>query len=395
MKSKICVYTCITGNYDNLNEIKNSEDNIDYYCFTNNKSLKSKTWKVIQIDNGELDNRLLARKIKILGHSIINDNYDIAVWTDADVIWETPISDFVNTYFKNTNFAIFKHHARNTINEEAIACLLVRKDSKENIIKTLNFYNTIKYPDNNGLCESTVFIKNPKDQQVIETTKIWYDMVKEYSPRDQLSFNYAIWKTGLKVKYINLNVWGNPWFSTALHNPEPKIDSCHVYYGNSNEDFDIHKYYIYEYHKKNQNYSFHATIPFSTKRIEINPTNIVGIKYQDLTISPKPNHTETDGIFLSTTYNTRGMLYVYGDFKKGEKLSLSFIASSPSSTEISKILKHQHEKDSKIIQKLQFENKELSIANTELKENLHQIINSKGWQALEKIRKILPHKPKK
>ena len=78
MGNKICVYTCITGNYDNLNELKNPEKNIDYYCFTNNKNLSSKTWKVVQIKNGGLDNCRLARKIKILGHPVL-DKYDIAV----------------------------------------------------------------------------------------------------------------------------------------------------------------------------------------------------------------------------------------------------------------------------------------------------------------------------
>ena len=41
---KICVYTCITGNYDDLKEVKVKEDNIDYICFTNNKGLSSNSW---------------------------------------------------------------------------------------------------------------------------------------------------------------------------------------------------------------------------------------------------------------------------------------------------------------------------------------------------------------
>ena len=41
--NKICVYTCITGNYDNLIEINNIEEGIDYICYTNNKEIKSKT----------------------------------------------------------------------------------------------------------------------------------------------------------------------------------------------------------------------------------------------------------------------------------------------------------------------------------------------------------------
>ena len=40
-KNKICVYTCITGDYDNPKEILKLEKGIDYYCFTNNKKIKS------------------------------------------------------------------------------------------------------------------------------------------------------------------------------------------------------------------------------------------------------------------------------------------------------------------------------------------------------------------
>ena len=66
MANKICVYTCITGEYDDLKEIKNVEKNIDYYCFTNNKKIKSKTWNVVYIEDNELSNLLLARKTKIM-----------------------------------------------------------------------------------------------------------------------------------------------------------------------------------------------------------------------------------------------------------------------------------------------------------------------------------------
>ncbi len=74
MKNKICVYTCITGNYDKIKELDFKEEGIDYYFFTNNKNLTSKTWKVIYIENDGLDNIRLARKIKVLGHEILMMN---------------------------------------------------------------------------------------------------------------------------------------------------------------------------------------------------------------------------------------------------------------------------------------------------------------------------------
>ena len=93
-KEKICVYTCITGNYDNVNEIK-QEDGIDYYLFTNNKKIKSNTWKVVYIEDESLSNVVLARKIKILGHPIINDKYDIIITNPPYIPYDGYVQDIV------------------------------------------------------------------------------------------------------------------------------------------------------------------------------------------------------------------------------------------------------------------------------------------------------------
>ena len=61
LMNKICVYTCITGNYYDLKEV-NKEEGIDYFCFTNNKTISSNSWNVIYIENKELDNQRLSRK---------------------------------------------------------------------------------------------------------------------------------------------------------------------------------------------------------------------------------------------------------------------------------------------------------------------------------------------
>lgn len=50
MNERICVYTCITGDYDNLHEIV-KEDGIEYLCFTNNPKIKSSYWKMVYIED--------------------------------------------------------------------------------------------------------------------------------------------------------------------------------------------------------------------------------------------------------------------------------------------------------------------------------------------------------
>ena len=393
MSKKLCVYTCITGNYDNLHEIEHPEKNIDYYCFTNNKHLKSKTWQIIQIKDDKLDNVRLARKIKILGHPIINEKYEIAVWSDADVIWQKSISDFVQEYFKNNTLAIFKHHARDNIFDEAIACLRLRKDNKEIIQKVLNYYQSVGYPDNNGLCESTVFIKNIKNPQVTETMQIWFDMVKNFSRRDQLSFNYAAWKTDLKIDYIPIKVWDNPWFYTAKHTPNQEIKDCHVYYGNPDQDFDFEKYQTYLYQTKNDTYQFTTTIPYDTKVIEFNPTNIIGTNFENIAINPTPNSIKTHGAIVinnqkSFFCNEHGTIRAYCDFKKGQKLSFSITMEAPDTAIFNKIIEYQWLENDTLSRKAS----ELEAHNKTLQNDLHNVLNSKGWKTLEKFRKILPHK---
>ena len=93
MKKRIAVYTCITGDYDNLREIDNVEKGIDYYCFTNNKNIRSNTWNVVYIEDDSLSNVELARKIKILGHSIVN-SYDILLWMDGAVRFTKNINEW-------------------------------------------------------------------------------------------------------------------------------------------------------------------------------------------------------------------------------------------------------------------------------------------------------------
>ena len=168
---KICVYTCITGDYDNVNEIEVKEKNIDYYLFTNNKSITSSTWQVVYIEDPKLSNVKLARKIKILGHPLIKDNYDISIWIDGAMIIRGSIHDFILKAcdLKQYNMVGFKHRERDCIYEEATSCLWLQKESEDIIRKYIDFLEKEKYPHHNGLIESTILVRRHNDPLVQET----------------------------------------------------------------------------------------------------------------------------------------------------------------------------------------------------------------------------------
>lgn len=394
---KICVYTCITGDYDNLREVKIIEKNVDYLCFTNNKNLKSKTWKIIQINDSKLDNHHLSRKIKMLGHPIISKNYDISVWMDASVIWRKPVSEFIKIYLKDAPFAAFKHSQRSSIKEEAIACLKSHKDKKENILQTLTFLKSENFPDNSGLFEMTAFIKKHNDPIVIKTMELWFDINQKYSKRDQLEFMYAAWKTGLKINTINLNVWDNPWFFTIPHNNSTNLTECHVYFGDSHKNFNFDNYFICNYQEKSNLYTTTCIIPHDTTTIEISPINTINLLITNLVISPSPKHIDlplkTQYLNGYLIYSENDIIRITGDFKKNQKLSLSIEAHALNPSELYQIIQKQlleiNQLKASNTNLLNINQNQIQTINN-LKKDYQKIINSKSWRLIQKARKILP-----
>lgn len=403
MKNKLCVYTCITGDYDSLHEITHPEKGVDFYCFTNNKNLKSNTWTIIYIENNGLDNHHLSRKIKMLGHPIINKKYNISVWMDASIIWKKSVQNFVSTYLKDSPFAAFKHSQRQTIKDEAIACLRLNKDTKENITRTLSFLEFEHFPDSQGLYEMTVFIKRHNDPIVAKTMDLWFQMNQTYSKRDQLTFVYCIWKTNLQIRTINLNVWNNKYFTYQIHNNYPLSNQCSIYYGSSNTPFDYNKFRTYQYTITGHRYSIKTTIPNNTDIIEINFASTPGIIINDFMVNNNVvqisflNHTHYDN--QDFFFGPHSTAVITGKFKKNQSLSFSFNLIYMSKAELIQIIEtllHERTKTLNHFQKdmksLLSDNQKLSTENEHLNQKLNQILNSKTWKLAHKTRKILHRK---
>ncbi len=370
-KNKIGVYTCITGDYDNLKEIPKIEKGIDYYCFTNNKKIKSNTWNVIYIEDENLSNVQLARKIKILGHELIND-YDILLWMDGAVTFKKNIKDFINTYLDEKDvFVCFKHGERDNIKDEANACYRFDKESKENINRILKFYEDEKYLFDNGLIESTVYIKRPKDKVVQDTMKLWFSMILNYSTRDQLSFNYCIYKTGLKVKWINEKVFSNKWFNWDNHNVNSNYENYSIYFG-AIASYDMNKDNHGKYSIKNNTFSFKEKVLCDTDKICIFSLNRTCVYYSDIKITGVSNFSYQ--VYNSINYKDRNLLYsnelnivLTGNFKKGDIITFSITMKDISSEDKQEFIKSLA--DAKIISSLRIKELEDKISD------LHNTIN--------------------
>lgn len=208
--NKIVVYTAITGDYDNILYQGYIDDNIDYICFTDNPSLSSGLFNIVEIPKelNKLSNVKKQRNIKINPHLYLK-NYDISIWLDGNVeILDNPL-DLID---EDNYIYIPQHPVRETIKQEAEICIRIGKDTAENIDKQMRFYAKEKFPDNTGLVQSNIIIRKHNDKRCIKLMEVWWNTLSKYSHRDQLSFNYAVWKTESKVAFLDKMIYSSKYF---------------------------------------------------------------------------------------------------------------------------------------------------------------------------------------
>jgi hypothetical protein len=188
---KKAIYTAIFGNYDILGEPQKITPGWDYICFTDNKDLivpidcdekkkktfgKSKHWDVRYFEP-IYDPSWNARYVKINYHKLL-PSYDLVIWIDGLITF-------------------MKHPERDCIYEEFKAILtasIIKLNSLgfRRVIKQINYYLEQNYPYKNGLAGTGVNVRNKSDE-IAQLMDIWWNLVYNYSNRDQLSFNYALW----------------------------------------------------------------------------------------------------------------------------------------------------------------------------------------------------------
>lgn len=205
--NKKVIYTAIIGDYDTLKEPLVKTKGWDYICFTD-QDLKSDTWKIIKVGRSDAKE---ARRKKIYNEYIFNE-YELSIWVDASMYVNCDLDAFKSLYFES-DFTLMKHPSRNCIYQEAVACLVLNKDSKEVINEQINKYQDEHLPPNTGMVATGVMIRK-HTKEVIQFCREWWSEVFEHSVRDQLSFNYIAWKKDFNYHTIPFSILNKEFIIT-------------------------------------------------------------------------------------------------------------------------------------------------------------------------------------
>ena len=196
---KKVIYTCITGEYDDACAHIFVDNTWDYVMFTDNKYLLSMPqymhWEIRPLQFNKLTNVKNARWHKINAHKLF-PNHDISLWIDGNIVIMKP--DFftrINHFIDSGNKIIIpKHPERTCIYDEAEKIKELKIDNKNTVNQEMRILRFTQYPRNNGLNETCIMLRRHNDVQIKRMQNKWWRMVKKYSKRDQLAYNWAAWR---------------------------------------------------------------------------------------------------------------------------------------------------------------------------------------------------------
>lgn len=216
-ENRIVIYTAVIGGHDLLLEPACVSPGCDYICFTDNPRLRSNVWKIVHVPLWKNDSIRTGRRIKILAHRFLPPQYTYSVWADANISLKTDVRPLLEEYLRNTDIACFVHPERDCVYEEADVCAETGRDHPELIARQMRVYRAAGYPAHAGLIWSGILFRRHRAPRVRLAMEQWWKWVRRYSRRDQLSFNFVMWKLHLSYFPIRQKMMSNDIADYRLH----------------------------------------------------------------------------------------------------------------------------------------------------------------------------------
>ena len=221
IKLKKVVYSALLGKYDIIQPF-NLQKGFDFILFTDltNINKKETNWTIVpipkELNHLNLSKFKIQRFIKLHPH-LFFPNYNLSIYIDTSFQIQGDLNEFLfRILTPKYNIYNFEHPFRNNIFDELSIVVEIGRENEIIATKIRERYIKEKFPDNNGLIEGCLIIRKHNEKDCIYLMNKWFEEIENYSYRDQLSFNYALWKTKIKIKYIS-KIFAFNYFKQFLH----------------------------------------------------------------------------------------------------------------------------------------------------------------------------------
>jgi GT2 family glycosyltransferase len=214
---RIVVYTAIFDGYDGLQQPDAVSDDADYVCFSDAPIQAPGAWHVRALDYFHCNPRRMARFAKLHPHLYFPD-HEWSLWIDGRVKLRVDPIELVRQ--SSGRLTAFWHPNRTNPFDEADEVIALGLDGDDVVRRQMSRYRALGLPADAPLHETNVLLRRHNDEVVVAHSRRWFAEMQSGSVRDQLSFDFAAWQTGLTVESFGprpLNVRSDPRFSVSRH----------------------------------------------------------------------------------------------------------------------------------------------------------------------------------
>ena len=205
---KVAVVTAMEGDYDDVLPPSYQDEDFDYFFFTDvDKTLEGYTSVKFKSNYPRFD-----KDVKIRTHLHLK-GYDAFIWHDANMHQVSSLKPLLASVNKPMGF--LNHPSRKCVTEEIEAIAYFKKANVEDVCAEVQEYLSEGMPIGFGLWECGVNVKY-NTPEVNNFCEQWYYNLGK-AKRDQLSFAYTLWKTGMEVNWLHTCTYRGREFQMTSH----------------------------------------------------------------------------------------------------------------------------------------------------------------------------------
>jgi hypothetical protein len=208
-RKRLVIYTVLTGSKEPLGkplaELQSSDSDLEigFVCFTDNRQLKSDVWEFRYLDEIPLPPEKLSRRPKALPHEYLQD-WEYSLYVDNIVVFKRlPQSSDLKQEGESPVFKTFKHSTRSNPQQEAEAIVQLGYESVDRICTQLDFYaKLMPLSEITPLSTCTVILRQHMHPGLIKFGVTWWEQILNFCKRDQMSFDFAIKWSGARIEHL-------------------------------------------------------------------------------------------------------------------------------------------------------------------------------------------------
>lgn len=201
--NRFAIFTACIGGYDDILQPKVVDDRFDFFLFTNEvREERIGVWHVRKVDYSNPDMTRIARYVKTHPEELLPE-YEASLWLDANIQITSPFiyERFIELYERGFEVSSIQHPERDCIYDEAFEVVRLGWEFDKLAYNWCRKICKEHYPRHNGLIETGILFRK-KSITIEKADELWWKCINSFSKRDQLSFNYVLWKYTIQCNYF-------------------------------------------------------------------------------------------------------------------------------------------------------------------------------------------------